>query len=164
MSVEEKRAKQRAATARWRAKNPPKPLTPEQRKKAVERNRAWRKANPGRHSPYDPSARMRRPWARNLSVRQAHAKKRGIPFTIKVADVRAVWTGRCAITGLPFDLINQSGRAGPQPFSPSLDRIDPAKGYVPGNVRFVLHCVNAFRGIMSDERMKAVARRILDPA
>ena len=100
------------------------------------------------------------PWARTLGVRQAHAKKRGVPFTLKVADVRAIWTGRCAVTGLPFDL--RAGRgAGPRAFSPSLDRIKPARGYVPGNIRFVLQCVNAFRGTMSDKLMARVAEKII---
>jgi hypothetical protein len=161
-TAEEKREAATAATRRWRAKNPNRPLTPEQREKARERYRRWQERNPGKHTPYDPQHRARHPWARVLGVRQAHAKKRGIPFALKVADARAVWTGRCAVTGLPFDLRLKPGKKGPRPFSPSLDRIRPEVGYVSGNIRFVLQCVNAFRSTMSDSLMKKVAAKILE--
>ena len=107
--------------------------------------------------------RQRAPWTRSLGVRQAHAKKRGIPFTLKVADAKAAWTGCCAVTGLPFDTRVGAG-SGPRPFSPSMDRIVPEKGYVPGNIRFVLQCVNAFRGTMSDTLMSRVAAKIVERA
>lgn len=144
---------------RWRAKNP-RPATEEQLKKGRERGARWRAAHPGRKYKHDPTAAQRHPWARNLGVRQAHAKKRGIPFTLKVADAKAVWTGKCAITGLLFDMRTGLG-AGPRPFSPSLDRIVPSLGYVPGNIRFVLQCVNAFRGTMNDGEMASVAKAIV---
>lgn len=94
-----------------------------------------------------------------MGPRQAYAKKKGIPWTLTKADIEAVWTEQCAITGLPFDKRKGVGK-GPKPFSPSLDRIRPALGYVPGNVRFVLHCVNTFKGTMSDRLMARVAERI----
>lgn len=134
-------------------------MTDAQRAKARERHRRWRVRNPGKHTPHDPTYRQRAPWTRSLGTRQAHAKKRGIPFTLKVADAKAAWTGRCAVTGLPFDMRVGVG-SGPRPFSPSLDRISPKRGYVPGNIRFVLQCVNAFRGTMNDRLMARVAVKI----
>lgn len=162
-TAEQKREYQRKWMAAYRAKNKDKPLTEDQREAAKERSRRWRARNPGKHTPYDPTIRLRRPWTRSLGVRQAHAKKMGIPFTLKVKDVESIWTGKCAITGLPFDLVNTTGKRGPRPFSPSLDRIEAEVGYVPGNVRFVLQCVNAFRSTMTDVQMKEVAEKILKP-
>jgi hypothetical protein len=48
-------------------------------------------------------------------------------------------TGVCEVTGLPFSIQSGSGK---MPYSPSLDRIDCAKGYTTNNVRVVLWIVN----------------------
>jgi len=123
--------------------------------------RHWQAANPERIRAYSIKAAKARPWARSFSERRNGARRRGIEFSITQAYLRTIWTGKCAITGLPFDTrVRLKGKTGPRPFSPSVDRIRPALGYVPGNVRFVLHCVNAFRGTMSDRLMKRVAERI----
>ena len=174
MTLEEKRLRGVEATRRWRARNPiklaeiarrraanPPPSTPEQRAQRRKTWLRWRDRNPGKHTINDPTYRQRAPWTRSLGTRQAHAKKRGIPFTLKVADARAVWTGKCAVTGLPFDMRTGLG-LGPRPFSPSMDRLSPKKGYVPGNIRFVLQCVNAFRGTMKDRLMECVAAKIVE--
>lgn len=52
---------------------------------------------------------------------------------------------RCEISDIEFNYDPQpraTKRYFKHPQRPSLDRIDNAKGYIPGNVRFVLHCVN----------------------
>lgn len=46
----------------------------------------------------------------------------------------------CEMTGLPFDMAATKKRRWN---SPSIDRIDASKGYVIGNVRFVLWALNA---------------------
>lgn len=50
---------------------------------------------------------------------------------------------KCALTGIPFapERRRDSGWL-KNPYAPSLDRIDNAKGYEPGNVRVVLSAVN----------------------
>jgi hypothetical protein len=52
---------------------------------------------------------------------------------------------KCEISGIRFNYDPQPRKTKSHfkhPIRPSLDRIDNAGGYVPGNVRFVLHCVN----------------------
>jgi hypothetical protein len=49
-------------------------------------------------------------------------------------------TGRCELTGLPFDLTVRKARRWN---SPSIDRIDAARGYTHDNVRFVVWALNA---------------------
>lgn len=64
-------------------------------------------------------------------------RNKGIPCEIGIEDLRALVAssgGRCQVTGRQLE---DSG-----PFRPSLDRIDPAKGYVPGNVRIVCLVTN----------------------
>ena len=50
--------------------------------------------------------------------------------------------GRCAITGLPFNLRVVGSGAARRPFAPSLDRIDSDSGYTRDNTRLVCQVVN----------------------
>ena len=70
------------------------------------------------------------------------AKRYGVPCTLTLADVRALLAPmRCGATGLP--LRHATGKA--DALSPSIDRIEPARGYVPGNVRLVCQRFNMLR-------------------
>lgn len=61
----------------------------------------------------------------------------------------------CALTAMPFWVADK--RPGcPAWDSPSVDRIDHDGPYALGNIRVVLHCVNTFRGRMTDECMNQV--------
>lgn len=58
--------------------------------------------------------------------------------------------GRCAISGIQMQ--TQSGTvANKNPYRASLDRIDNAKGYVKGNVRFTTHWINNAKSTWSDD-------------
>lgn len=67
------------------------------------------------------------------------AKKKGVPFAFTFDEFLECWEKsdkRCPILGTDFDF--QNGRRGSdQSRLPSLDKIIPALGYVPGNVRFI---------------------------
>lgn len=73
-------------------------------------------------------------WRRNnwqisrLRSAAGRAKRIGREFSITVADV--VWNESCPILGIPLNYSNEKQLDD----SPSLDRIDNNKGYVPGNV------------------------------
>jgi hypothetical protein len=73
------------------------------------------------------------------------------------------YTGVCALTGLPFINSAQAiaGKSGGRPYSPSIDRINPLKGYTQDNCRFVLFAVNSFKGTMSDPEMYHIARALI---
>lgn len=68
-------------------------------------------------------------------------------------DLVACSNGRCAVTGLPFNL-DGSAR---DPFKPSLDRIDNALGYSAGNCRLVLMAVNLAMNVWGPEVFKAIS-------
>jgi hypothetical protein len=58
-----------------------------------------------------------------------------------VRDAVADADGKCAITGIPFSGAEDApGRR--RPWVPTLDRIDPSKGYVAGNVRLICCAAN----------------------
>jgi hypothetical protein len=91
-------------------------------------------------------------------VAKARAKKYGIPFSITVADVRAVWPsdGRCPVLGIR--LSRNVGR-GPSANSPSLDRLFPERGYVPGNIAVISMRANL---IKTSETDPSVFRKVAD--
>jgi len=76
-----------------------------------------------------------------FSSARNNAKARGIPFTLTLEDIPAIPT-HCPILGLPLHV----GAAGRTDNSPSLDRIDNAKGYIPGNVVLVSWRANRLKG------------------
>lgn len=66
-------------------------------------------------------------------------------------------SGRCEVTGLPFDM--EAKRAWN---SPSLDRIKPERGYIFDNVRFVLWSFNAAIGDWGEDVLAEVASAFLE--
>jgi len=68
----------------------------------------------------------------------------------------------CAVTGLEFDLDkHKTNGAGGTHMAPSPDRIDAGKGYVEGNVRWVLWAVNRAKGEMSHDLFVEVCREVV---
>jgi hypothetical protein len=70
------------------------------------------------------------------------AKKAGVPYTIDAYTIDRLLVDqswRCAISGIEL-MAPAAGKR--EAFGPSLDRIVPALGYVPGNVRIVSNMVN----------------------
>lgn len=86
------------------------------------------------------------------------AKKRcgetGLIFALTVHDVPAV-PRRCPVLGI---LLVSNTKAGPIDSSPSLDRINPALGYVPGNVRVISYRANRLRSDATAAELRKVAR------
>ena len=72
---------------------------------------------------------------------RAHRRaiQKGIPFAITLQDVAIPKT--CPVLGIPITLGSQRSD-----HSPSLDRIIPSKGYVPGNVRVISDRANRLKG------------------
>lgn len=105
-------------------------------------------------------ARQTYPWTASIGRARGRAKKKGVPFELTIEWGEANWTGKCAMTGLPFNM-DMPGTCGPKIMSPSIDRIVPSKGYTPDNCRFVLWAINAFKGEGTDEAMLFLASELL---
>jgi uncharacterized membrane protein len=74
-------------------------------------------------------------------VVKQNASKRGIEFNIEVEDI--VVPSHCPILGI--ELKFHTGKYGPEPNTPSIDRKDPSKGYVKGNVHVLSHKANTLK-------------------
>jgi hypothetical protein len=83
------------------------------------------------------------------------AQMKGIEFTITPDDVQV--PTHCPVLLKPLGPV-----AGGQDrrYSPSLDRIDPSKGYVPGNVRVISGLANTMKSCATEEELKLFAEFI----
>lgn len=88
-----------------------------------------------------------------------NAGKAGRSCDITYGDIDRAFRGRCAVTGLPFDMsvIVHGGRMR-SPNAPSLDRRDSSKGYLPGNIQVVLEWVNQAKGRSTQRQFSAKLR------
>ena len=85
------------------------------------------------------------PESQVLERAKARAKKYGIPFEITRTDV--VIPKRCPVLGIP--LFMGKGRGNVIANSPSLDKIIPVLGYIPGNVEVISHKANTMKSSAS---------------
>lgn len=102
---------------------------------------------------------------------RSRAQKRGLEFDIDFMFVlRKLRVGTCEATGLEFDYSPPPNGLHKNPYSPSLDRIDQARGYVKDNIRVVCTAFNLLKNQWSDDVMERVAegflatRRVKKPA
>lgn len=109
--------------------------TPERQAQLAQHNRSYRLNN-------IPQTLWRS--ARN------RARKRGVPFEIEPSDIQV--PTHCPILGV--ELVVAKGRFNEN--SPSLDRKDPSKGYVPGNVAVISFRANLIKNDATAEELEKV--------
>lgn len=89
-------------------------------------------------------------------TKKSKAKADGIEFTLTFQDI--VWNVHCPALGIELDYTRNRGDGyRPKPNSPSFDRIDPNKGYVPGNVIIVSNLANTIKSNATVDELERVA-------
>ncbi len=83
--------------------------------------------------------RQTRPHKTILERARKRARRQGLPYSLRRQDISL--PARCPVLGISLR-VGQSR----SPASPSLDRIDPGQGYVPGNVRVISDHANKLKG------------------
>lgn len=92
------------------------------------------------------------------------AAKSGLPHTITAKWVlERLLRGKCEVTGIPFELNFIGNDKEVHPWTPSLDQIDPGKGYTPDNVQVVTYMYNMAKAQFGPDELLRLAKAILTP-
>jgi hypothetical protein len=119
--------------------------------------RAQRKANPGRAYENNKRFQSNNPLKARIAVAissaQGRVRKNGLPFNLKRGDLPPIPT-TCPVLGIELIVWGSQTRDE----SPSLDRIIPSLGYVPGNVRWISTRANILRRDATARELALVAQ------
>lgn len=80
------------------------------------------------------------------------AVKFGLEFTITKQDLPSKLPAICPVLGIPIKIADGSRNAN----SPTLDRIDNTKGYIPGNIKIISYKANSLKSDGSIEDFKRI--------
>lgn len=90
------------------------------------------------------------PWYIAYCIIKQRAKEKNIEFDLDIEYIKSIWTDICPVLGIPLKcaifesgLTRKTSKARPLDNSPTIDRIDPAKGYIKGNI-----CIMSYRANM----------------
>lgn len=82
--------------------------------------------------------------AKLMAMAKNRAKSKPIDFDLTLDHLLDLWEsngGCCELTGIPF-VLGRSDKGVVHPYAPSIDRIEPSRGYTLGNVRLVVYQMN----------------------
>lgn len=97
-------------------------------------------------------------------MHEARKSKRCIDITFD--DLWHIWVsqdGKCALSGVAMTWITGQGRIGIHT-NASIDQIDPAKGYVKGNVQLVCMIANKMKSDLTEGALVEWAKRVVEYA
>ena len=100
------------------------------------------------------------PVPQMLSNAKIRAKQKGVPFKITADDIRSIWPAdnKCPVLKVKFDMGYSKvlGKKKDKTYAPSLDRVIPKLGYVPGNILITCDIVNRVKQDASIEILEQV--------
>ena len=89
---------------------------------------------------------------------KSRAQNKNVPFTVTLKYLREMAGDHCPVFGHKFVWgRSRLGKGKTTGDSPSLDRIIPELGYVPGNVVFISHNANRIKNNATEKELYAVA-------
>ena len=127
-------------------------------RKATRKRKATPEGN-AYHREYERKRRLADPVPYLLRRCKSRAEAKGVPFALTVADVTV--PDVCPVLGIPIRSGSQPWRAkcfGGESDAISIDRIDPAKGYVPGNIAVISWRANRLKNDATLEELEALVR------
>ena len=141
---------------KWRERHPDKVRANDLRDR--ERQKEYRRDHLPQYAAYQRAARLRNPRETLIALARWRSKKKGIKCTITVVDIE--WVTHCPITGIELDYINTepgSRQHVSRDAFPTLDRKNPAAGYIPGNVFVLSHKANRMKQDASADILNRLA-------
>jgi hypothetical protein len=97
-------------------------------------------------------SRSRDPAAYLFGLAKRRARLNGVAFTITRADIQI--PAACPVLGIPIKFDPATPRSDQ---TPTLDRVDPSKGYVPGNVVVVSWRANRLKSDATPDEVAKIA-------
>ena len=98
-----------------------------------------------------------------LSGAKNRSKTKNLSFDLDHEYLYNLWLeqdGRCQVTNEEFDLRRPEEGFSCRWNAPSLDRINPSKGYIKGNVRLVCYQINAAIGEFGLEHFLELCKKV----
>lgn len=95
---------------------------------------------------------------------KSRCKKEKIEFNIDTPFILNLFnkqSKKCKKTGIPFVLNNCDQSGGKSPWGPSIDKINPNKGYTKDNIQLVCLMYNFCKGVWSDEEVKQFCKKVI---
>jgi len=93
-----------------------------------------------------------------LANKRIYCKRKDLPYDLTKTWLREkLRLGRCEVTEIGFEL--HKGKR--SPFGPSIDRIDPRRGYTRDNCRVVVNCYNQAKSDWSDNDVLRMAKALM---
>jgi hypothetical protein len=90
-------------------------------------------------------------------LKKSYCSKHSIPFDLDSEYLESIYTDACPVFNIPFVSNDKTSSA-----SPALDRVDPSKGYVKGNVKYISSRANRIKYDASIEEVKLILQYMLD--
>ncbi len=94
------------------------------------------------------------PKKKMFSTAKSRAKIYGLEFKLTLSDI--IIPDVCPVLGIP--LIKKGGQQTDN--SPSIDRIDSSKGYIPSNIKIISWRANTIKNIGNAEEHEAIVKYI----
>jgi hypothetical protein len=137
--------RKREANSAWQAANP---------ERCRENSIAWNAANRERKSENDRAWNAANPIKVAMQSAKQRAKRFGVSFDPAIEQELGEYPDRCPVCHV--EMVSHIGEGRMQSDSPSVDRILPELGYVPGNVQWL--CLGCNR-IKQDDTMEDLRAR-----
>lgn len=99
-----------------------------------------------------------------MAMAKNRSKDKNLKFNLDIEYLLSLWEenqGCCALTGQEFDLSPWGGKSQVSPKAPSIDRVDPKKGYVKGNVRLITYHMNISLSDFGTEEFESLVKAYL---
>jgi len=92
---------------------------------------------------------------------KSRAKEKNMPFNLNYEWVEVHARNGCEMTGIPFDFSNPKNGNRINAHAPSVDRINPTKGYTKDNCRMVCWLYNSAKSYYTDKDVFNMAKALI---